>query len=174
MGSIGGGALQAVGTKTQQVAEDVADLKMMTFLTGVTPTVMPTGTLLADPLILAQWRITKPAGFDTPTNYRYVTGYRTLSCQGRRTAGTGNFIVAVVTSTNNGTTWASPVTSFGFTSSTFSAQSDNDATQQNVSDLTDFAVILYASLADTSGEVRGISEMMSLVIPEGFELVRIV
>lgn len=173
MGSIGGGALQAVGVKTQQLAVEVSDLKIMSFISDLTTVPVETNRLITNPVILAQWKITKPVGLMSPTNYRYVTGWRSVSGQIRRSAGTGFFNVAIVTSDDEGVTW-NPQTTIAINTNSFLAFSDNDPTQQNIVDLTDFAVVAYGSIADTSGEFRELACIASIVIPSDFVLDRII
>jgi len=174
MGSVGGAFLQAVGTKTQALEVEISDLKIMSLVTDTTPLILDNNRPLANPQILAQWKIIKPPAWNTPTNFRYVTGYRSVSGQIKRTVGTGSVIVGISSSDDDGTTW-NPLTGISGNTTSFVATSDNDRAEQNITDLTDFGFLLYSSIdLATEGEVRGLAMIAPIVIPKDFVLSRVI
>ncbi len=170
MGSIGGGALQAVGTKTQEVAKAIEDLKNLSFISNNTPIVMPTGTILANPMILALWKFDKNGA--TPVTYSFGRASSIISAHVRRTAGTGNVICGLASSPDN-SSWT-VLTSLGSTSATFVSSVSISSMTQFSSNMEFVAVILYSNNADTSAEIKNITGQLQTILPKGWILEKLV
>jgi len=169
MGSVGGAFLQAVGTKTQEVAKDVGDLKNLSFVSNNDDIiVMPTNTLIANPIVLAKWRFNKEGA--TPTTYSFARASTVISAHGRRTAGTGSAILGIADSVD-GSVWDTLI-SVGFTGASFVDSGGIQTMSAFGNDMEFVAVILYSNNVNTEAEIKNVTGQLQSILPKGWTLER--
>lgn len=153
-----------------KLREQIGFLKVLSFANDDTPISILAADDEDNPIHLAKWRIIKPT---TPSTYNFTLAENFISAHIRRLTGVGSITAKLGISQTDIDAY-NTVSTISGTAASFQAQ--GTSANRYISSATDefISIQIFNSDGATTGEIKNLAGLCSLVLPTSFTVVRLI